>query len=99
MAIAKYAAIFTASAGIVLVSPFEAYAACQCACVNGQMQPLCSSAIGIPSICPPTICGIVPLSVRPIAPPTIPPIGTNSCGPRQVQNPLTGQYEWRTICQ
>ena len=42
MGIAKYAAIFTASAVAIFASTVESHAACQCACVNGQMQPLCS---------------------------------------------------------
>lgn len=76
-----------------------AHASCVCRCVNGTMQPLCSSAIAVPPICPPTVCGIVPPSIPPIMQPTIPPIGTQSCRQAQVQNPFTGQFEWQTICR
>jgi hypothetical protein len=76
-----------------------AEASCVCRCVNGQMVPLCSSAIEVPPICPPTVCGIVPPSVRPVPTPMVPPIGTTSCAPQQVMNPFTHQYEWRTVCR
>lgn len=76
----------------------KSLASCVCRCVGGQMQPLCSSSIDIPPICPPTICSIVPPSIAPIQAPTIPPIGTSQCSQRQVLNPYTQQYEWRRIC-
>jgi hypothetical protein len=72
---------------------------CVCRCVNGEMQPICSSALDLPPICPPTICQIVPPSIQPIPRPMIPPVGTTSCQPEQVLNPATRLYEWRTICR
>jgi hypothetical protein len=86
------------AASVLAIAIVPAQAACVCQCVNGQMQPICENAMDLPPLCPPTICGIVPPSIRPIAPPMIPPIGTNSCGPEQVQNLVTGIYEWRTVC-
>jgi len=77
----------------------SAYSNCICRCVNGSMQPICSSSIDIPPICPPTVCQIAPPSVQPITPPTIPPIGTSNCQNQQVLNPYTGKYEWKLICQ
>jgi hypothetical protein len=85
--------------GFALISSASAAnAACVCRCVNGNMEPICESAIDLQPICPPTICGIVPPSIQPIAPPILPPLGASSCGPEQVQNPYTHMYEWRTIC-
>ena len=81
------------------VSATNANAACVCRCVNGVMQPLCSSSIDLPPICPPTVCRIVPPRITPIQPPTIPPIGTSSCCQAQVFNRFTGRYEWRTVCR
>ncbi len=72
---------------------------CVCRCVNGQMQPLCQNAIDLPPICPPTVCGITPPSIAPIQPPRVPPIGTTNCRQAQIQNPRTGQYEWREVCR
>jgi hypothetical protein len=50
-----------------------ANAACTCQCVDGQMQPLCQSAIDLPPICPATICPIAAPSLAPLKPPTLPP--------------------------
>ena len=40
---------------------------------------LANSSIDLPPICPSTICPMMSLSVAPIAPPTLPPLGTSSC--------------------
>jgi hypothetical protein len=78
--------------------PASASAMCVCRCVNGEMQPICTSTLEIPPICAPTICQIAPPSVAPIPTPMVPPIGTTECAPQQVLNPYTQQYEWKTIC-
>jgi hypothetical protein len=93
---ACYFALFVLFVGAI---SSDVSAACVCRCVNGAMQPLCSSAMDIPPNCPPTICQIVPPSMQPIPTPTIPPIGTTHCSPQQVLNPYTRQYEWRTVCR
>lgn len=82
---------------LALAFPSGAEASCACVCINGAIQPVCSSAIEIRPICPPTICPIVPPSVRPIPTPMVPPIGTRHCAPQQVWNGY--RYEWRTICR
>jgi hypothetical protein len=84
---------------IFLLAGFNAKAACICRCVDGEMQPLCETTLEIPPACPPAICNIPPPAVRPIPAPAVPPIGTGECLPRQVQNPVTGTYEWRTLCR
>jgi hypothetical protein len=76
----------------------QAEASCECRCVDGEMQPLCSSSIDIPPICPATICALPPASIAPIQPARIPPLGTSHCSQRQVLNPMTHQYEWRSLC-
>jgi hypothetical protein len=97
----KYNSIhgFIAVAAVAATLSTDAFAACQCRCVGGEMQPICSSAMEIRPICPPTVCGIVPPSIAPIATPMVPPIGATTCGPQQVLNPFTHQYEWRTLCR
>ena len=94
----RYLALAIAFAA-ALTFPPNAQAACVCRCVNGQMQSLCSSAIDLPRICPPTVCGIVPPRIKPIMPPRVPPIGTTRCEMKQVQNPYTRRYEWKRICR
>jgi hypothetical protein len=76
----------------------ECRAACVCRCVDGEMQPLCESSIDLPPICPITVCAITPPSIKPIQPLGNLPIGTSQCSQRQVLNPATRQYEWRSVC-
>lgn len=76
-----------------------ASAQCVCRCVDGRVQPICRSSLDIPPICAPQICRIVPPSIAPIPSPGIPPIGTSGCRQAQVFNPITGRYEWRTVCR
>jgi hypothetical protein len=87
---------FLLMAGVLAARP--ARAACVCRCVEGVMRSLCDNTIEIRPICPPTVCPITPPGIAPINPPQAPPLGTQQCVPRQVFNPQTGRYEWRTIC-
>jgi hypothetical protein len=50
-------ALLTFCIGFALTS--QARAECTCQCVNGRMQPLCSSSLDLPPICPPAICPII----------------------------------------
>jgi hypothetical protein len=88
--------ILTVAFGVFLTAGAEA--PCVCRCVDGQMQPLCSSSIDLPPICPMTTCALTPPSIAPIQPAQLPPLGTSQCSQRQVLNPATRQYEWRSIC-
>ena len=76
----------------------ESQAACVCRCVDGEIQPLCDSSIDLPPICPVTACALVPPSVKPIQPLGNLPLGTSQCSQRQVLNPSTRRYEWRSVC-
>ena len=76
-----------------------AEARCVCRCVNGNMQPLCSSTLDIPPICPPTVCQIRTPSLAPLPSLKLPPLGTTSCRQAQVLNPYTGRYEWKRVCR
>lgn len=88
---------FVVAAWLLGVS--AAYAGCQCVCIGGENQPICSSAMELPPLCPPRVCPIEPARVEPIQRPVLPPLGTSDCRQRQVLNPYTGQYEWRTVCR
>ena len=79
--------------------PDVALAACQCTCINGNVQAVCTNAIEIRPICAPRVCPITPPSVRPLNTPSVPPIGTKTCRMEQVLNPYTNQYEWKRICR
>lgn len=86
---------------ILLLSLFlfntASFAACECVCIDGKKEPICESALDIPPPCI-GICAIATPRVPPIQTPSIPPIGTTKCVQKQVQNPYTGKYEWRTVC-
>ena len=95
--ITRFITIATAPLVVVLVfgvSP--ASAACTCQCVDGKMQPLCSSAI---DIAPPCI-GICPVTVPSvgIAPLVVPPVGTTSCRPAQVCDQF-GNCRVQQVCR
>lgn len=77
----------------------DASARCVCRCTNGVNIPICERANDPQPACPPMICPIAPPSITPIQMPVPPPPGTTNCMKQQVLNPVTGKYEWRTICQ
>lgn len=77
----------------------EANAYCQCKCVNGRTEALCSSALDLEPICPPKICPLTRPSVSPIHKPYVPPIGTTSCRNMQVYNKTTRRYEYKSVCR
>lgn len=79
-------------------SPATSYADCRCACIDGEVQAVCSSTLDIEPICSPRICPITPPSIQPIQQPRIPPIGTKRCVQRQIYNERTRQYEWKDVC-
>ncbi len=92
--------LLSGAAGLLtLAATAPGEAACQCACVDGQVQAICENALDMKPICAPKICQIVPPAVRPIQAPTIPPLGTSSCGPQQVFDPQAGRYVWQTLCR
>jgi hypothetical protein len=84
--------------GVALLLSARAEASCTCQCVDGEMQPLCSSSIDIPPICPPRICPIDGPSIAPINPPTIPPLGTSSCRQARICDPY-GNCRWQQVCE
>ena len=73
-------------------------AGCKCVCMGGQNQPICSSSIDLPPICPPRVCPLETPSVQPLQSPRVPPIGTKSCTQKQVYNDFSGRYEWKEVC-
>jgi len=91
-------ALISVTIWLVALVGARAEASCTCRCVDGEQQPLCSSAMEIAPICPPRICPIVAPSIAPIRPPTIPPLGTSSCRQAQVCD-FSGNCQWQQVCQ
>jgi hypothetical protein len=92
--------LFAVTSALAATATFglsSANAACQCVCMNGNVEAVCSSSIDIRPICSPRICPIVPPSVRPIDPPRVPPVGATRCRSEQVWN--GERYEWVEICR
>ena len=92
--------VFAVIAALVTMVTFgmtSANAACQCVCMNGEVEVVCSSSIDVQPICAPRVCPIVPPAVRPIDPPRVPPVGASQCRSEQVWN--GEEYEWVEICR
>jgi hypothetical protein len=86
------ALVTTATFGIPVAN-----AACQCGCMNGNVEAVCSSWLDITPICAPRICPIVTPAIRPIDPPRVPPIGASKCRSEQVWD--GEKYEWVETCR
>jgi hypothetical protein len=87
-----------AAAVAAAMTASSAKAACVCRCVDGEMQPLCSSAIDLPPICPLTLCPLSAPSIVPMAPLTLPPLGSSDCRMAQVCNAF-GNCRWQRVCE
>lgn len=78
----------------------DAAAQCQCACVNGRVQAICSSAFDLKPLCPPRMCPATGIpGLPPLAGNDLPPLGTTQCRNVKVYNPQTRRYEWRKVCR
>jgi hypothetical protein len=83
---------------LLLPGGATANAACSCQCVDGQVQPLCQSAIDLPPVCAPTICPIAAPSLPPLTPPILAPLGTSQCSQAQICDP-SGNCQWQQVCR
>lgn len=81
-----------------LFTTCAALADCQCVCMNGEVQAICSNSIDMQPICAPRVCPITPPSIEPIQSPRVPPIGTSNCSEQQVYNEYSHNYVWKEIC-
>jgi hypothetical protein len=87
----KYLARLAVSFAILIFST-GAHASCSCQCINGQVQPACTSSFDIPPICTLRTCPFGP-SLTP------PPIGSRSSSCGQVQSCDTyGHCVWKYAC-
>lgn len=83
---------------LLFITCGAAKADCICQCVNGSMQPICSSSIDLPPICPPTLCPMMAPSIPPISAPGLPPLGTTYCRQARVCDQF-GNCRWQEICR
>ncbi len=82
----------------LLLASGAAHASCACQCVDGQMQPLCDSAIDLPPLCPPTTCPLTAPSLAPLYPLKLPPLGTSHCRQARVCD-ASGNCRWQRVCR
>jgi len=83
---------------VLLLASFATHAGCQCSCVGGLPQPVCSSPLDVKPICANRACPPAPPSLAPPIEPRVPPVGASKCVQKQVLNEKTGRYEWKEIC-
>lgn len=77
----------------------SAEAACNCRCVDGKAQPVCSSSTDIPPFCPPASCPIAPPAKSPLDARDPAPAVKPGCETKQVYDPETRAYAWEQICK
>ena len=77
----------------------KAMASCECRCIDGEAQAVCSSSLEVGPICSSRICPTRSPSVAPTERPRVPPTGTSRCTQQQVYNEYLRKYEWKEICR
>lgn len=85
-------------AGATMVAT-PSQAVCECVCINGVEQSVCTSSIDIPALCGVRLCPMAPPALSPLDPPVVPPVGTSHCQSEQVYNEYTRRYEWQMVCR
>ncbi len=83
----------------VVAAAMPARADCLCTCVDGAVEPLCTSGFDVPPVCEPRFCPQPPPSLKPATYTEDRPEGAEDCDLKQVMNPHTEKYEWRVLCQ
>ena len=89
--------VFMAVMLLLLSLAPQAQAACTCQCVNGSLQPLCSSPMDLQ----PTNCmGFCPMTAPslPSVTPTMPPLGTGVCEQARVCD-RSGNCRSQRVCR
>jgi hypothetical protein len=94
----KAIALFLALAfALLLAFTSSVFASCECRCVDGESQAVCSSSLEVPPICSRQSCPVTP-SMSPVGP-LNPPIGSGLCDTVQVFNRRTGHYDTKQLCR
>jgi len=96
----RWTSIFSAAlccAAGMLSSVQPAFASCDCRCIDGQAQAVCSSSLEVPPLCSGQSCPVSP-SMTPVAP-LGGAVGDSICDTVQVFNPRTRRYESRQACR
>jgi hypothetical protein len=92
MKVARWLIVLLAS----LLAP-PAFASCECRCVDGESQAVCTSSFEVPPICSSQSCPVSP-SMTPVGP-INPSVGSGLCDTVQVFNRRTGHYDTKQLCR
>jgi hypothetical protein len=87
----------------IIVASLSSYASasCRCACVNEQIEPVCSASTDLPPVCAPRACSIkeAEASATPVNQSRAEPRASTQCHMDLVVNAQVGRYEWKKVCQ
>jgi hypothetical protein len=91
-------------AALMIISTTFAGAAaanCVCQCVNGELAAICVGNVAVQPACAPRSCPAptANLSMARNLQASTQGGGGSDCAPRQVLNPISGQYEWKVLCR
>ena len=94
----KLARTLFAACVFVIAAAAEGQARCVCRCVDGEVQPVCSSPADLPPLCRPMVC--IAEDVPPEPPPSlkVPPPGAKSCRQVRVCDD-TNLCDWEEVCR
>lgn len=82
----------------LIILTAQANASCECLCINGKVEAVCTSSSELKPYCAPRLCPYAPPNLAPAMQNTLPPAGTTSCEMKQVYNEQIKKYEWKRIC-
>lgn len=94
----KPVAKFLAAVMVASVSTY-ASAACQCSCVEGQIEPVCAAATDLPPVCAPRACTLKQPSGTLVSQSQTAANTTKQCRTSLVRSPQTGSYVSKQVCQ
>jgi len=102
--VARFGSLVSTAFAAVLFSfafPGTAIADCVCQCVNGELAAICTGNVSVQPTCAPRVCPAVGGSVAMVQNRHASAQGGSGsgCAPRQVQDPVSGKYEWQVLCR
>lgn len=83
---------------LVASLPTAASAACKCSCVDGQIEPVCSTNSELPPACSARACSVKPTRASLVSLDKS-DLNKGQCQEKLVLNPQTGAYIPKKVCQ
>ena len=79
--------------------PTAAFAACKCSCVDGQIEPVCSTYSELPPACSARACTVKPTRASLVSLDKSELSNKGQCRETLVLNQQTGAYVPKKVCQ